>query len=132
MDIINMENQMVNFQGKEISLDDFMIMYDNFKNMMGKVSKKFLEPIKVKDGEKITVTLDESHYNDYTGLKFVTDLLRAKGEDQALRLLFHAWMVAKEDFCSYLDQLFTHSTIGDERNPKFFNIVMPFDGISPM
>ncbi len=133
MDTVNMANQMVNFQGKEISLDDFMIMYDNFKNMMGKVSKKFLEPIEVKGDKNITLKINPDHENDYVGaLEFVRNMLIAKGEQQPLRLLFQAWMVAKEDFCYYLKELILHSSIGDDKNIALSNIVMPFDGVDQM
>lgn len=125
-----MTKQVINLHGMEISLDDIMIMYDNFKNMMGHVSKKFLEPIKL--NQKIIVDIDESHAKDYMGdMSLVNDMLKDKGEDELIRMLFQAWLVAKVDFVSVLKSVILNTDVGDNR-VDLHRIVMPFDGVDPM
>lgn len=131
MDTVNMANQMVNFQGKEISLDDFMIMYDNFKNMINKIFCGSFEKVKFKADDKVTLKINPDHENDYVAaLQFVRDLLTAKGEPQLLRLLFQAWMVAKEDFVLLLKSIVAKSENFDSVMAEY--LYLPFEGSEPM
>ena len=132
MDTINMGNQMIRFRGMEISLDDIMTMYEDFKEMMGKVNKKFLEPIKLE--KQINVDIDESHAQDYIGaMTFVSNMLKAKGEDEPIRMLFQAWLVAKTDFTSTLKAIIDNTDISNNKNEIFFTYIRSsFYGPFPM
>jgi hypothetical protein len=130
LDTVNMGNQMISFRGMEISMDDIMLMYDEFKAMMGKVSKKFLEPIEL--DKTLNIDIDESRKQEYFGaMSFVSNMLKAKGEDEPIRMLFQAWLMSKNDFVSLFKAIIKYSNIKSEvLNLK--NLIMSFDGVDHM
>lgn len=128
LDTVNMGNQMISFRGMEISMDDIMLMYDEFKAMMGKVSKKFLEPIKL--DKTLNIDIDDSRKQEYFGaMSFVSKMLKAKGEEEPIRMLFQAWLMSKNDFASLFKEIAINNTNFNCAILNLDYLVMPFDGV---